>query len=66
VTGTLVYVHTSTRTLLGRIEDQLAVKSAHLLTKKSVLELNDQPMYIKVNIYTYVPYFGTLLQFKFL
>jgi len=36
-------VHTSTRGLLQRRQDQLAVKSTLSLTKKSVPELNDQP-----------------------
>ena len=38
-------MHTSTRTLFRRRQDQLAVKSTYSLTKKSVPELNDQPMY---------------------
>ena len=39
-------MHTSTRTLLRRRQEQLAVKSTLSLTKKSVPELNDQPSYI--------------------
>jgi len=39
-------VHTSTRTLLRRRQDQLAVKSTLSLKKKSVPELNDQSLYI--------------------
>jgi len=39
-------VHTSTRTLLRRRQEQLAGKSTLSFTKKSVPELNDQPSYI--------------------
>ena len=38
-------MHTSTRTLFWRRQDQVAGKSTHSLTKKSVPELNDQPTY---------------------
>ena len=41
-------MHTSTRTLLRRRQDQLAGKSTLQLKKKSVPELNDQPSYIKL------------------
>ena len=41
-------MHTSTRTLFWRRQDQLAGKSTHSLTKKSVPELNDQPTYIYI------------------
>ena len=39
-------MHTSTRTLFWRRQDQLAGKSTHSLTKNSVPELNDQPTYV--------------------
>ena len=48
-------MHTSTRTLFWRRQDQLAGKSTHSLTKKSVPELNDQPTYISA---------GQILTFK--
>ena len=41
-------VHASTRTLIRRRQDLLAVKSTLSLTKKSVPELNDQPSYSNV------------------
>ena len=39
-------MNTSTRTLLRRRQDQLAVKSTLSLTKNSVPELNDRSLYI--------------------
>jgi hypothetical protein len=41
----LSVTYISTRTQLQRRWDQLAFKSTHLLTKRSVPELNDQPTY---------------------
>ena len=54
-------MHTSTRTLLRRRQEQLAVKSTLSLTKKSVPELNDQPSYI-CRTYVYILLFLLLLQ----
>jgi len=37
-------------TLLRKRRDQLAVKSTHSLTKKSIPELNDQPTYMTFTV----------------